>query len=173
MESIVISTFPVLWFYSFLYYTDTGSTFFVLAGYYLERIGKYGPSAMVCERLPDREFLQHEQSGNVPNAKCNARIMLFFTTRATQNTTFSLRTKHTPPLSNIISFSSFCLQCLAISILFRQTNVIWACFVAGDIVSSILSPVILSSSPSERDSFVGETGRAIRKRSSEYGGVMQ
>ncbi|CAG8536287.1 5560_t:CDS:2 [Paraglomus occultum] len=80
MESIVISSFPVLWFYSFLYYTDTGSTFFVLAGYYLERVGKYGPSAM--------------------------------------------------------------------------TNIIWACFVAGDIVSSILSPVIFSSPPSERDSFV-------------------
>ncbi|CAG8572169.1 2182_t:CDS:10 [Paraglomus brasilianum] len=68
---------------------DNGiDSFFVLAGYYLERVGKYGPSAM----------------------------------------------------------------CLAISILFRQTNVIWACFVAGDIVSSILSPVIFSSPSSERDS---------------------
>ncbi|KAF8342782.1 glucosyltransferase [Cantharellus anzutake] len=31
LESIVISAFPITWFFAFLYYTETGSVFFVLA----------------------------------------------------------------------------------------------------------------------------------------------
>lgn len=34
LQSISIATFPVFYFFSFLYYTDSGSTMFILASYY-------------------------------------------------------------------------------------------------------------------------------------------
>jgi alpha-1,2-glucosyltransferase len=36
LESLVLATFPVGFFFNFLYYTDTASTFFVLAAYALQ-----------------------------------------------------------------------------------------------------------------------------------------
>ncbi|KAG9289259.1 hypothetical protein G9A89_007504 [Geosiphon pyriformis] len=44
---LVITLFPIVWFYNFLYYTDPGSTFFVLLGYLLALECKYKTSALV------------------------------------------------------------------------------------------------------------------------------
>ncbi|KAI9019058.1 alpha-2-glucosyltransferase Alg10 [Hyaloraphidium curvatum] len=45
MEATVISLFPLSFFFHFLYYTDTGSAFFVLLGYLWMLEGRYMPSA--------------------------------------------------------------------------------------------------------------------------------
>ncbi|KAI5449085.1 glucosyltransferase [Naganishia albida] len=46
-DVLVISTFPLITFFSQLYYTDTGSLTFVLAGYWAARERVYGLSALV------------------------------------------------------------------------------------------------------------------------------
>lgn len=45
-DYFVISMFPLLFFYSFLYYTDVGSTLFVLVGYKLSRDKRFNLSAL-------------------------------------------------------------------------------------------------------------------------------
>ena len=46
-NALILSLFPVGWFFNFLYYTDSGSTFFVLWSYLLSTEKKYWMSAMV------------------------------------------------------------------------------------------------------------------------------
>ncbi|CAG8840605.1 21842_t:CDS:2, partial [Racocetra persica] len=46
-SAFVLSSFPVGWFYNFLYYTDSGSTFFVLLAYLLALKRQFWLSAMV------------------------------------------------------------------------------------------------------------------------------
>ena len=46
-ESIAISAFPVAWFFSFLYYTELGSVFFVLATVLAAGRGAHMLAAMV------------------------------------------------------------------------------------------------------------------------------
>ncbi|CAG8711824.1 6791_t:CDS:2, partial [Dentiscutata heterogama] len=46
-NAFVLSSFPVNWFYTFLYYTDSGSTFFVLWAYLLALKRQFWMSAMV------------------------------------------------------------------------------------------------------------------------------
>lgn len=78
ISSFSLACFPLLFFFSFLYYTDNGSTFMMLTGYWLA--------------LKDRTIL-------------SALVLL-------------------------------------VSILFRQTNIIWAGFVAGIVALKILEPNI-------------------------------
>lgn len=46
-NTLTLSIFPVGWFYNFLYYTDSGSTFFVLWSYLLSIEERYWMSALV------------------------------------------------------------------------------------------------------------------------------
>ena len=46
-NALILTTFPLLYFYSFLYYTDVGSTFFVLLGYYYSLQDSHITSAAV------------------------------------------------------------------------------------------------------------------------------
>jgi alpha-1,2-glucosyltransferase len=46
---LALSLFPVVWFYNFLYYTDPGSTFFVLWSYLLSIEKRYWMSALVSD----------------------------------------------------------------------------------------------------------------------------
>lgn len=48
-NTLTLSIFPVGWFYNFLYYTDSGSTFFVLWSYLLSVEERYWMSALVSE----------------------------------------------------------------------------------------------------------------------------
>ncbi|ORX88362.1 hypothetical protein K493DRAFT_236820 [Basidiobolus meristosporus CBS 931.73] len=80
--AFVISFFPVGFFYNFMYYTDTGSTFFVLLSYLLS--------------LKKRNYLAAQTS--------------------------------------------------FISIWFRQTNIIWICFILGNVVCTELMEVSASRS---------------------------
>jgi alpha-1,2-glucosyltransferase len=74
--SFTLTTFPLLFFFTFLYYTDCGSTFTTLLGYWLSRKQHHLISAIV----------------------------------------------------------------LFVSVLFRQTNIIWAGFIAGTVFLSQLNP---------------------------------
>ncbi|POG62087.1 uncharacterized protein OCT59_004086 [Rhizophagus irregularis] len=74
-NTLTLSIFPVGWFYNFLYYTDSGSTFFVLWSYLLSIEERYWMSALVG----------------------------------------------------------------GISVLFRQTNIIWVCFILGTSMLALLS----------------------------------
>ncbi|RIA92946.1 Glycosyltransferase Family 59 protein [Glomus cerebriforme] len=76
INALILSIFPVGWFYNFLYYTDSGSTFFVLWSYLLSLEKRYWMSALVG----------------------------------------------------------------GISVLFRQTNIIWVCFILGTSLLAVLSP---------------------------------
>ncbi|CAI2187505.1 1087_t:CDS:2, partial [Funneliformis geosporum] len=74
-NALTLSLFPVGWFFNFLYYTDSGSTFFVLWSYLLSTEKKYWMSALVG----------------------------------------------------------------GISVLFRQSNIIWNCFILGTSLLAVLS----------------------------------
>ncbi|CAG8704114.1 534_t:CDS:2, partial [Funneliformis caledonium] len=74
-NALTLSLFPVGWFFNFLYYTDSGSTFFVLWSYLLSIEKKYWMSALVG----------------------------------------------------------------GISVLFRQSNIIWNCFILGTSLLAVLS----------------------------------
>jgi hypothetical protein len=50
-DTLTLSIFPVGWFYNFLYYTDSGSTFFVLWSYLLSIEERYWMSALVSDFL--------------------------------------------------------------------------------------------------------------------------
>lgn len=50
-SALNIATFPVLYFFSFLYYTDAVSTAFLLLMHYLFLTGRYGFSALAGNRL--------------------------------------------------------------------------------------------------------------------------
>ncbi|XP_062517774.1 putative Dol-P-Glc:Glc(2)Man(9)GlcNAc(2)-PP-Dol alpha-1,2-glucosyltransferase [Corticium candelabrum] len=56
VESLVVSLFPVLYFFTFLYYTDMASTFFVLLTYYCAISGHHflsataGAAAVLCRQ---------------------------------------------------------------------------------------------------------------------------
>ncbi|KAG7276368.1 hypothetical protein CRUP_014400 [Coryphaenoides rupestris] len=47
LSALSLSTFPVLYFFTFLYYTDAGSTFFVLFAYLMTLYGCHGASALL------------------------------------------------------------------------------------------------------------------------------
>ena len=47
LSALSLSTFPVLYFFNFLYYTDGGSTFFILFAYLMTLYGCHGPSALL------------------------------------------------------------------------------------------------------------------------------
>lgn len=53
LSALSLSTFPVLYFFNFLYYTDAGSTFFVLFTYLMTLYGSHKASALlgVCSIL--------------------------------------------------------------------------------------------------------------------------
>ena len=53
LSAFVLAIFPTGWFYNFLYYTDSGSTFFVLLAYMTALERKYGSSALVCKKIQD------------------------------------------------------------------------------------------------------------------------
>ncbi|GBB95704.1 hypothetical protein RclHR1_00260009 [Rhizophagus clarus] len=74
-NTFTLSIFPVGWFYNFLYYTDSGSTFFVLWSYLLSIEERYWLSGLVG----------------------------------------------------------------GISVLFRQTNIVWVCFILGTSMLTLLS----------------------------------
>ncbi|RUS21152.1 alpha-2-glucosyltransferase Alg10 [Endogone sp. FLAS-F59071] len=88
MTAFALSLFPVGYFYNFLYYTDSGSTFFVLWAYLLAREGRYAYSGMVS----------------------------------------------------------------AVSVTFRQTNIIWTCFILGISLVQILSSDPKVVQPKKTDS---------------------
>ena len=50
-ESLVISLFPIAWFFSFLYYTETGSLIFVLACLLASLESQHILAALVCRNL--------------------------------------------------------------------------------------------------------------------------
>ena len=47
MSAVVVGIFPLLYFYSFLYYTDPSSTFLVLLAYYACILERYSTSAVL------------------------------------------------------------------------------------------------------------------------------
>ncbi|XP_046870613.1 dol-P-Glc:Glc(2)Man(9)GlcNAc(2)-PP-Dol alpha-1,2-glucosyltransferase [Hypomesus transpacificus] len=47
LSALSLSTFPVLYFFNFLYYTDGGSTFFILFAYLMTLYGCHGASALL------------------------------------------------------------------------------------------------------------------------------
>ncbi|KAJ7379351.1 glucosyltransferase [Desmophyllum pertusum] len=47
VTALVLAIFPVLYFFTFLYYTDSSSTFFVLLLYYLGLRGNHFAAAVV------------------------------------------------------------------------------------------------------------------------------
>ncbi len=47
LSAFNLTIFPVLFFFTFLYYTDVGATLFVLAGYWLARKDSHLLSAAV------------------------------------------------------------------------------------------------------------------------------
>lgn len=47
LSALALSTFPVLYFFNFLYYTDAGSTFFILFAYLMTLYGCHGASALL------------------------------------------------------------------------------------------------------------------------------
>ena len=49
LQAFNLSTFPVLFFFCCLYYTDLGATCFVLLGYYCALKGRHITSAVVSE----------------------------------------------------------------------------------------------------------------------------
>lgn len=53
LSALSLSTFPVLYFFNFLYYTDAGSTFFILFAYLMTLLGCHKASALlgVCAVL--------------------------------------------------------------------------------------------------------------------------
>ncbi|XP_012732565.1 dol-P-Glc:Glc(2)Man(9)GlcNAc(2)-PP-Dol alpha-1,2-glucosyltransferase [Fundulus heteroclitus] len=53
LSALSLSTFPVLYFFNFLYYTDAGSTFFILFAYLMTLYGSHKASALlgVCAVL--------------------------------------------------------------------------------------------------------------------------
>jgi len=48
LNAVAVGLFPLQFFFQFLYYTDPGSTFFVLLAYYCLVRRAYGLSALVC-----------------------------------------------------------------------------------------------------------------------------
>lgn len=105
LHSIMVISFPINFFFSFLYYTDSGATFFVLLSYWLaSRVSlvvlpsspfSFLPSAIVCCRYIDGRLI-------------------------------------------VLKPYLHCCQAAAVAILFRQTNIIWLLFVAGNIVIGIV-----------------------------------
>jgi len=47
-NALVLTTFPLLYFFSFIYYTDVGCTFFILLGYYYSLLGWHVTSSLVA-----------------------------------------------------------------------------------------------------------------------------
>lgn len=47
LKAIRLSLFPLLYFFVFLYYTDVGSTMFILASYYFAQQKRFTLSALV------------------------------------------------------------------------------------------------------------------------------
>jgi alpha-1,2-glucosyltransferase len=60
-ESIVISCFPVVWFFAFLYYTELGSVLTVLVTVYAAMRGHHWAAGLVC-LVPNSSRLNCEDS---------------------------------------------------------------------------------------------------------------
>lgn len=99
-NTFVLSLFPVNWFYNFLYYTDSGSTFFVLCAYLLTLRRRFWMSAMVCSYVLFNIYIIILESNQIK--------------------------------------TSF-IKVSGVSVVFRQTNIGWVCFMFGISVIDVLS----------------------------------
>jgi alpha-1,2-glucosyltransferase len=64
LEALSCFLFPISFFYHFLYYTDSGSTFFVLLSYDLALKNRFAISSLVSSKLNRGCCLQHNVSAD-------------------------------------------------------------------------------------------------------------
>lgn len=79
MNSLVLSCFPLLYFYNLLYYTDVGSVLFVLSSYSCSIRNHHFKSAMVrkCDKVANLAFYMTLRSARSPRLNETVAIQTF------------------------------------------------------------------------------------------------
>ena len=108
LHAVRVAVFPPLFFFSFLFYTDSGATFFVLLTVWL------------AERV---ELVQNPSAGGS-----------FFVLSATVCNFVSAYAAALPDVFDPWACDVGWIQSGAVAVLFRQTNIVWVGFVAGTAV---------------------------------------